>query len=134
VKVFIDSNIPMYVAGRDHPCRDPARRFMERVQRGEIEACTSTEVLQEILFRYSGMGRRDLAAQVYDLFVQVCPVVVPVTLADTDRAKEILSAVPRVSARDAVHAAVMLNHEVWTIATFDSGFDGIAKIKRLRLQ
>jgi predicted nucleic acid-binding protein len=42
-------------------------------------------------------------------------------------------AVPRVSARDAVHAAVMLNNDVSTIATFDDGFDGIAKIKRLRL-
>jgi predicted nucleic acid-binding protein len=133
VKVFIDSNVPMYVAGRDHPSREAARRFLDRVQRGEIEACTSTEVLQEILYRYSGMGRRDLAAQVYDLFVQVCPVVLPVTLADTDRAKEILVAVPRVSARDAVHAAVMLNNDVSTIATFDGGFDGIAKVKRLRL-
>ncbi len=64
MRIFIDSNIPMYVAGRDHPCREPARRFLARVQRGEIEGCTSTEVLQEILFRYSGMGRRDMAAQV----------------------------------------------------------------------
>ena len=47
--VFIDSNIPMYVAGREHPLRDPSRRFLEQVRRGEVEACTSTEVLQEIL-------------------------------------------------------------------------------------
>jgi len=60
-------------------------------------------------------------------------VVLPVTLADTDRAKEILVAAPRVSARDAVHAAVMLNNDVLAIATFDRGFDGIAKVKRLRL-
>jgi len=26
VKVFIDSNVPMYVAGREHPHREPARR------------------------------------------------------------------------------------------------------------
>jgi hypothetical protein len=134
VKVFIDSNIPMYVAGRDHPSREPARRFLERVLRQEIDACTSTEVLQEILFRYSGMGRRDLAAQVYDLFVQACPVVLPVTLADTDRAKEILIGAPRVSARDAVHAAVMLNNGVQAVATFDTGFDDLPKIKRLRLE
>ncbi len=134
MKVFIDSNIPMYVAGRDHPSREPARRFLERVLRQEIDACTSTEVLQEILFRYSGMGRRDLAAQVYDLFVQACPVVLPVTLADTDRAKEILIGAPRVSARDAVHAAVMLNNGVQAVATFDTGFDDLPKIKRLRLE
>jgi predicted nucleic acid-binding protein len=54
--VFIDSNIPMYVADAAHPNREPAMRFMERVRAGEIDACTSTEVLQEILCRYSALG------------------------------------------------------------------------------
>lgn len=133
MKVFVDSNIPMYVAGRDHPARDPARRFLERARAGEVEACTSTEVLQEILYRYSGLKRRDLAQQVYDLFVQVCPVVFPVTLADTDRAKELLISVAGISARDAVHAAVMLNNDVTTIATFDEGFDDVPRVSRARL-
>jgi predicted nucleic acid-binding protein len=79
------------------------------------------------------MGRKDMAAQVYDLFVQICPVVFAVTLADTDRAKGILQISPRISARDAVHAAVMLNNEVATIATFDAGFDSLEEIKRARL-
>ena len=55
--VFIDSNIPMYVAGRDHPLRAPAMRLLERVRAGEIEACSGTEVLQEILYRYAGLRR-----------------------------------------------------------------------------
>jgi predicted nucleic acid-binding protein len=46
VRVFIDSNVPMYVAGRDHPLREPSRRFLARVLAGEVEGCTSTEVLQ----------------------------------------------------------------------------------------
>jgi predicted nucleic acid-binding protein len=65
LSVFIDSNIPMYVAGREHPSREPARRFLARVRAGEIESCTSTEVLQEILYRYVGLRRLDLAPQVY---------------------------------------------------------------------
>ena len=93
MKVFIDSNLPMYVAGRDHPLREPARRFLERVRTGEVEGCTSTEVLQEILYRYVGLRRPDLATQVYELFVQLCPVVFPVTLADTDRARDFVARV-----------------------------------------
>ncbi len=123
----------MYVAGRSHPLREPAKRLLERARREEIEAITSTEILQEILFRYTGLGRRDIAAQVYDLFVQTCPVVLPVTLADTDRAKEILMTVPGVSARDAVHAGVMINNDVEVIATFDTGFDRVPRVKRLPL-
>lgn len=131
--IFVDSNLPMYVAGRDHPLREPARRFLERARDGEVEICSSTEVLQEILYRYAGLQRLDLAAEVYDLFVRLCPVILPVTLADTDRARALLVDVRGISARDAVHAAVMLNHEIGLIATFDEGFDTIPRIERLRL-
>ena len=129
-RIFVDSNIPMYVAGKEHPNREPARRFLARARAGEVEACTSTEVLQEILYRYVGLGRLDLAREVYDLFAELCPVIFPVTLADTDRARDIACSGLEVSVRDAVHAAVMLNHEVAVIATFDAAFDGLAGIQR----
>ena len=132
--VFVDSNVPMYVAGRDHPLRDPARRFLERARSGEVDICTSTEVLQEILYRYAALKRLDLAASVYDLFVQICPTVLPVTLADTDRARALLVSSRGISVRDAVHAAVMLNHDISEIATFDEGFDAIAGITRVTLR
>jgi len=133
VKVFIDSNIPMYVAGREHPNRAPALRFMKRVQAREVEGCTSTEVLQEILYRYSAIGRRDLAGRVYDLFASICPVVFPTTLADTDRARALIQEISQISARDAVHAAVMGNHLLEWIATFDRGFDHVPGIRRFEL-
>ncbi len=131
--VFVDSNVPMYVAGREHPLRDPARRFLERARSGDVDICTSTEALQEILYRYTALKRLDLAASVYDLFVQLCPTVFPVTLADTDRAKALITSARGVSVRDAIHAAVMLNHDVREIATFDEGFGGIAGIERVAL-
>ena len=133
MKVFIDSNIPMYVAGQEHPLREPAKRFLERVRSGKLEACTSTQVLQEILYRYVGLRRIDLAGEVYDSFVEICPVVLPVRLADTDRARQLVAAAEGVGVRDAVHAAVMLNNGVRWIATFDAGFDRLAGIERLRL-
>jgi len=133
VRVFIDSNVPMYVAGRDHPLREPARRMLERARAGEIDACTSTEVLQEILYRYAALKRLDLARQVYELFVMLCPVVYPVTLADTDRAKQLVCDGRGIGVRDAIHAAVMLNHDLKEVATFDAGFDLIHEVRRLPL-
>lgn len=134
MKVFVDSNVPMYVAGREHPLREPARRFLARVRAGEVEACTSTEVLQEILHRYVGLKRADLAHEVYDLFVRLCPVVLPVALADTDRARDLLRDVQGLSVRDAVHAGVALNHDILHIASFDRGFDRVDGIERLALE
>lgn len=132
--IFVDSNIPMYVAGRDHPLREPARRFLERSRAGEIEICTSTEVLQEILCRYAALKQRDLAGAVYDLFVQLCPVVFPVTLADTDRARALVAASQTIGVRDALHAAVMLNNGVERIATFDEAFDAVEHITREQMR
>lgn len=134
MKVFIDSNIPMYVAGRDHPHKEPARAFLEKVRAGSLEACTSTEVLQEILYRYHALGRRDLAGKVYDFFTRLCPEVLSVSLAETDRARALLDEVEGVGVRDLLHAAVMLNHDVRHIATFDAGFDRILGIKRVALE
>ena len=131
--IFIDSNVPMYVAGRDHPLREPARRLLARVRAGEVEACTSTEVLQEILYRYLGLKRPDLAREVYDLFAQLCPVVLPVTLADTDRAKQLCTGATGIGVRDAIHAAVMINNGVRQIATFDASFDRVPDIERIEI-
>jgi predicted nucleic acid-binding protein len=39
----------------------------------------------------------------------------------------------RISTRDAVHAAVMLNNDVEWIASFDAGFDQIAGLRRVKL-
>jgi len=102
-------------------CRRPPAGSPQAVRAGTVEACTSTEVLQEVLRRYSALRRLDRARAVYDLFVQICPVIFPVTLADTDRARDLLASGTGV--RDAIHAAVMLNNGVTQIATFDQGFD-----------
>ena len=104
MKVFIDSNIPMYVAGGEHPHREPARRFLARVQKGEIQGCTSAEVLQEILCRYSTLRRRDMAR------------------------------LDGISAREEVRAAVMTNHDVEWIASFDVRFDRVPGVRRLELR
>lgn len=124
----------MYVAGVEHPHREPARRLLAKVQRGQMAGCTSVEVLQEILYRYSSLAKRDLAREVYDTFVQICPVVLGVTLAETDVARDLLADVSGISARDAIHAAVMLNHNLEWIASFDKGFDGVPGIRRMELK
>jgi predicted nucleic acid-binding protein len=123
----------MYVAGGEHPNRRPALDFLQQARSRKIQACTSTEVLQEILYRYSSLGRRELARTVYDLFVEVCPVILGVSLADTDRARDLVCAGTVISVRDSFHAAVMINHGIEWIATFDAGFDRIEGIRRFNL-
>jgi predicted nucleic acid-binding protein len=123
----------MYVAGVEHPNREAAHKFLEKVHRGEVEGCCSTEVLREILGRYTTIRRHDYANKVYDIFVRICPVIFSVTLADTDRARELLLLSSRITAREAMHAAVMLNQGVEWIASFDKQFDRIPGVRRVEL-
>ncbi|GBC85628.1 hypothetical protein HRbin11_02078 [bacterium HR11] len=79
------------------------RAAFERLSR--LEAVTSAEVLQEILYRYHAVGARTVGFQVSDDFPRVMTPgrVLPVTADDVARARALLEAFPRLSPRGAVH-------------------------------
>ena len=54
-----------------------------------------------------------------------------VDAADIQRAKSIVLGLAPLSARDAVHAAVMQRHGVERIMSFDAGFDAVGSIQRV---
>jgi predicted nucleic acid-binding protein len=57
--------------------------------------------------------------------------VFPVDLPAVERAKAILADRRRLSARDALHLAIMERNGVEEILTFDAGFDGFPGITRI---
>jgi predicted nucleic acid-binding protein len=61
----------------------------------------------------------------------VVDVVYPVERADVERARRLLRTTPRLSARNAVHLAVMQARDIGRILSFDSAFDGIPGVIRL---
>ena len=61
--IFIDSNIPMYLVGAEHPLKGAARRLLEAgIGRGE-RLVTDAEVLQEILHRYWAIQRLEASSE-----------------------------------------------------------------------
>ena len=92
---------------------------------------TDAEVLQEILHRYVAINRRDAIQPAFDALLGIADQVLAVDLATAERAKEIVMGHLQISARDAVHLAVMERHGIERILSFDSGFDGFPGIKRL---
>jgi predicted nucleic acid-binding protein len=129
--IFVDSNVPMYLVGAPHPHKADARRLLERSVADGERLVTDAEVLQEILHRYAAIARRDAIAPAFEALLSVVDEVFPIELADVERARDVLLAVPQLSARDAVHAAVMRRHGVETILTFDAGFEALPGLKRL---
>lgn len=129
--VFVDANIPMYVAGRDHALREVCRQALTLVAQEAVDAVTNTEVHQEILHRYLSLGRPDEARSVSKMLQTIVPHTLSVALKDIVRARELSLAYPGVAARDLVHAAVMLNHGVTHILSVDKHFDVMQELVRL---
>lgn len=128
--IFIDSNIPMYLVGAPHPHKAEARHLLELCIHREERLVTDAEVLQEILHRYVAIGRRDAIQPAFDVLLGVVDEVFPIEVTDVERAKAVIHGNERLSARDALHVAVMGRHGVERILTFDTGFDGVAGVRR----
>jgi predicted nucleic acid-binding protein len=129
--ILVDSNIPMYLVGASHPHKNDAQRLLERLVSDRQRLVTDAEVLQEILHRYVAIDRRDAIQPAFDALLRVVDQVLPVDGGVVERAKQIVMGNRRMSARDAVHLAVMEQHGIDRILTFDSGFDGFPGITRL---
>lgn len=129
--ILIDSNIPMYIVGREHPNREAARRALEELVTAAEPLCTDAEVLQEILHRYMTARRADRIDPAFEAVFGVVDVVYPIERADVDRARRLLRTSRGLSARDAIHVAVMQGRDIGRILSFDAGFDGIPGIVRL---
>ena len=129
--IFVDSNIPMYLVGASHVHKAGAQRLLETLVIARERLVTDAEVLQEIIHRYVAIGRRDAIQPAFDAALGVVDEVLPVERHDAERAKEIVLGSERLSARDALHLAVMEHHEVTRILSFDRGFDGFPGITRV---
>jgi predicted nucleic acid-binding protein len=129
--IFIDSNIPMYLVGAAHPHKVDAQRILENLLSERVKLVTDAEVLQEILHRYVAIGRRDAIQPAFDAILGIVDQVLAVDLLAAERAKSIVLGSHRLSARDALHLAVMEQHSVGRILSFDAGFDGHPGVARL---
>ena len=129
--ILIDSNVPMYLVGAAHPHKADAQRLLERFAIDNRRLVSDVEVLQEILHRYVAIDRRDAIQPAFDALLGVVDQVLPITVETLHSARDIVLGSPALSARDALHAAVMRQHDIQEILSFDRGFDDIPGIRRL---
>lgn len=135
MRIFIDTNIPMYAAGTEHALRLPSQNLILAIARGEVDGVTDAEVFQEILHRYGKIGARDLGLRVFDGFARVMEGrVFPITMREMEGARTLTAGLPRLGPRDLVHLAVMREHGVQLIATADKGFDLVPGLRRISIE
>ncbi len=131
--ILTDANVLMYAAGAEHPNKSLSVAFLNRVADGEVEAAIDAETLQEILHRYRALQRWADSERVYELARTIFPDVFAVTADVMDEARRILARDQTLSARDAVHAAVVFVYGLDGICSFDSDFDRIPGCVRVAI-
>ena len=129
--IYVDANVPMYLVGEDERWRAEALLVMHRVAKRDELVVTSAATFQEILHRYRAISREDALQHAWDQTLAIVDEVLPVTYDEVHRAKGVQLARRGITARDALHLAVMERHGIATIASFDTVFDGVPEIERL---
>jgi len=129
--IFIDSNIPMYLIGAAHPHKTEARVILERLIAGGQKLVTDAEMLQEILRRYTAINKPEAIGPALLLTLDIADEIFPIEKADVMRAAEMTQHEKWLSARDAMHIAVMERHGVGSIFSFDTDFDRWPGLKRI---
>lgn len=128
---LIDANVFIYASGAEHEYKAPSVRALDRARSGEIDATTDVEALQEILHYYHRQGVAELGAGVVGNALIAFPSPFPITGAIVSRASSVLmDHSDRLAARDAIHAAVVLEHRLEGIISADRGFDAIPGVMR----
>jgi hypothetical protein len=132
--IFVDSNIPMYLIGAAHPHKTDTQVILERLIAAGQRLVTDAEVLQEILHRYTAIEKRKAIGPALQVTLDIVDEVLPIEKAEVLRAGEITQNRVLLSARDAVHIAVMERHGIRSILSFDADFDrwpGLQRIYRI---
>ena len=126
MKFFIDTNVPMYAAGKEHPLKNSCLKILESIAKNEISVVTDTEVLQEILYRFFSIGRKDIGMSVFDGFAKIMHgSILPVGYKDIMIARELAGRkeYDRLQPSDLIHLSVMINHGIKNIITADKEFE-----------
>jgi predicted nucleic acid-binding protein len=129
--IFIDSNVPMYLVGAAHPHKTDSQILLERLIAAGERLVTDAEVLQEVLHRYTAINKRDAIEPAFRVMLDVVDDVYAIEKRDVLRAAEITQNPSLLSARDAVHIAVMERHAIGSILSFDADFDRWPGLKRI---
>ena len=129
--IFIDSNVPMYLIGAPHPHKDRVRELLDRLIEARERFVTDVEVYQEILHRYTAIRRPEAIDAAFASLDAIADEVATFGMAEIRAARELIGSLDGISARDALHVAVMRSAGINRILSMDRGFDACPDIERL---
>lgn len=127
---LLDTNVLVYAAGRPDPHREPCRAILLDAADRTEEYGIDVETLQELMDFYTRRGQRAVAGRVVTETLRSFQDPFPITRREIEEAADIVKGYRRLTPRDALHAAVVLTHNLEGIVSADRAFDQIDEITR----
>ena len=128
---FVDANVPMYLVGGPHSNKLRALTTLNRLAVEKEILVTDVEVFQELLHRYTHTRRFNIIDRAITSLDNIVDYVLTHDMPEIYIARDLIRSVSGLSARDALHAAVMRKAGISRIISYDAGFDAIPDIERL---
>ena len=129
--IYVDSNVPMYLVGADHPNKQRVVTLVPRLLSARERLVTSAETFQEIVHRYLALNDRTHLDAAYEALDALVTHVADITRADVDVTRSLSGRYPSLSSRDCLHVAVMTRLGASRIWSYDRGFDVVPRLQRV---
>ena len=129
--IFVDSNVPMYLIGSPHPNQERAVQALNRLSEEGEQFITDIEVYQEILHRYVSIRRLEAIKPAFRTLRGIANRTLSYGMDEVYAARLLIESVSNLSARDALHVAVMRQAGIARILSYDTDFDAIPGIERV---
>ena len=130
-RVLLDTNVILYALGGPHTQAEPCQRILDLVGDGRLQAEAPVDIVQEILHhRNRRLGARAQAAKDAQAAATLCRLHA-VEPQDSHEAARMFANSPRLSARDAIFAAIATRHGLANILTADADFDDLPGLRRI---
>lgn len=130
--IYVDSNIPMYLVGAPHGNKQRVIELVPQLLSAREALVTSSEAFQEIVHHYLALRDRRHLDAAYGALEAIVSATAEVAKQDIDVARSISGQYPELSSRDCVHVAVMRRLGAKKIWSYDSGFEAVSAIERIR--
>lgn len=129
--ILVDANVVFYATGGQHLYKDASSRILRDAASGVLQANVDVEVFQEVLHAYTLRGERARGLSTFDDLLLIFPAPIAIAREDIIGARILMERYVRLSARDCIHAAVVLSHDLEAIISADRAFDQLSEITRL---
>lgn len=129
--IYVDSNVPMYLVGADHPNKTRVVELVPRFLTARESLVTSAEAFQEIVHRYLAIHDRTHLHAAYEALETMVASVAEVRKQDVDQARSLSAEHPSLSSRDCLHVAVMRRIGCSRIWSHDRAFDIVPSVERI---